>query len=233
MPDVTDQTFATAVMERSAQVPVIVDLWADWCQPCKQLTPILEKVIAETNGAVELAKVNVEENQQVAQMFQVTGIPAVFALKDGKVVDAFQGAKGEGEVREFVSRLLPSAQEEQLDALVAAGDLESLHAALEIQADYVPAVLALAELLIEHEEAEAALGLLNRIPESPETRRIAALARMGDQDVDEIEAKLDQLLTEVKTRDEARQEFVDLLEVMGPEDPRVADYRRRLSSALF
>ena len=90
--DVTDATFATAVIERSKSVPVVVDLWAEWCGPCKTLGPILEKVIAETNGAVELAKVDVDANPRVAQAFAVQSIPAVFALRDGKIVDHFVGA---------------------------------------------------------------------------------------------------------------------------------------------
>ena len=87
MNDVTDATFATAVVERSNTVPVVVDLWAEWCGPCKTLGPILETVIAETGGKVELAKVDVDSNPQTAQAFQVQGIPAVYALKDGKVVE--------------------------------------------------------------------------------------------------------------------------------------------------
>jgi len=80
--DVTDATFATAVLERSKSVPVVVDLWAEWCGPCKTLGPLLEKVIEETGGAVELAKVDVDTNPEIAQAFQVQSIPAVFALKD-------------------------------------------------------------------------------------------------------------------------------------------------------
>ena len=85
--DVTDQTFQADVLTRSAEVPVVVDLWAPWCGPCKTLGPMLEKAVADTDGAVALAKVNVDENPQISQAFQVQGIPAVYALKDGKVVD--------------------------------------------------------------------------------------------------------------------------------------------------
>ena len=99
MGDVTDATFAAEVIERSTQVPVVVDLWAPWCGPCKTLSPIIERVIADTDGAVELAKVNVDENPQVSQAFQVQGIPAVFAIVDGQVVDHFVGAQGEAFVK--------------------------------------------------------------------------------------------------------------------------------------
>ena len=118
--DVTDATFALDVIERSATVPVVVDLWAEWCGPCKTLGPILERVIAETNGAVELAKVDVDANPRVAQAFAVQSIPAVFALRDGQVVDHFVGAVPEGVVREFVERLAPGAS--VVDQLLASGD---------------------------------------------------------------------------------------------------------------
>ena len=90
--DVTDATFASAVIERSMSVPVVVDLWAEWCGPCKVLGPILEKVVNETSGAVELAKVDVDANPQVAEAFKVQSIPAVFAIHEGKIVDTFVGA---------------------------------------------------------------------------------------------------------------------------------------------
>src|SRR3954447_5544339 len=99
MADITDATFEQDVLERSKQVPVVVDLWAPWCGPCKTLGPIIERVIAETDGKVELAKVNVDENPQVSQAFQVQSIPAVYALKDGKVVDGFIGAQPEATIK--------------------------------------------------------------------------------------------------------------------------------------
>lgn len=236
--DVTDASFQTEVLERSQTTPVVVDLWAPWCGPCRTLSPILEKVVGETGGSVVLAKVNVDENPQVAAAFRVQGIPAVYAVSGGKVVDGFIGAQPEAKVREFVDRLAPSQEQQEVDQLVAAGDEESLRQALEIQPDHPGAIVALAELLAgRHDDAasEEALALLRRIPETPDTRRVAALIRTGgeEQSTDEITAELDALLAQVKADDEARQRYVDLLEVLGPEDPRTAEYRKQLTARLF
>ena len=234
--DVTDSTFETAVLERSTEVPVVVDLWAEWCGPCKTLGPILEKVVAETDGDVELAKVDVDANPGVAQAFRVQSIPAVFAIRDKQVVDGFVGAVPEAQVREFVDRLAPGKSE--ADLLVEHGDEASLRKALDLEPDHAGAVVALAELLAERGDSEDALALLARIPETAETRRVAAIARLGDevalaQGDGELEARLDALLARVKDDEDARQEFVDLLETMGADDPRTAQYRRALTSRLF
>src|SRR5918912_1810235 len=104
MADVTDATFERDVLERSTEVPVVVDLWAEWCGPCRTLTPILEKVIGESGGRVELAKINVDENPQASATFRVQSIPAVFAIKDRQIVDHFVGAVPESAVMAFVDR---------------------------------------------------------------------------------------------------------------------------------
>jgi len=232
MADVTDATFETDVVERSKQVAVVVDLWAEWCGPCRQLGPIIEKVVAETNGQVELVKVDVDANPAIAQAFKVQSIPAVYALKNGEVVDGFMGAQGEDQVREFVQRLVEPVELSELDQLLEAGDEASLRAALELEPDNPLAATALAALLIDSDREEEGLILLERVPESPETRRLAALVRAGDIPAD-VDGRLADLLTQVKVDDDARQEFIDLLEVLGGDDPRTADWRRRLSAALF
>lgn len=233
MADITDETFNTDVLERSKTVPVVVDLWAEWCGPCKQLGPIIEQVIAETNGQVELAKVDVDANPQTAQAFQVQGIPAVYAMKDGQVVDGFVGAQGEAEVRAFVAKLLPTEQEQIVEQLLEKGDEASLREVLSAFPDNEGAVHGLARMLAERGDGEEALNLLARLPETAESRQIAALARSGNAESDEIIAKLDALLPRVKGDDEARQEYLDLLELLGAAHAQSGDYRRRLSSALF
>src|ERR1700721_162806 len=118
--DVTDATFQEEVLTRSATVPVIVDLWAPWCGPCKTLGPMLERAVAATDGAVELAKVTVDDNPRVAQSFQVQSIPAVFAISGGQVVDQFIGALPENQVTAFVQGLAPAPSE--ADKLVTVRD---------------------------------------------------------------------------------------------------------------
>jgi putative thioredoxin len=240
--DVSDATFQTEVLDRSATTPVVVDLWAPWCGPCRQLGPILEKVVGETDGKVVLAKVNVDDNPQVAAAFRVQGIPAVYALSGGKVVDGFIGAQGETAVRAFVDKLLPSADDEKVQQLLAAGDEDSLRQAVDLVPDSHDAIVALAELLVGRGgegDVEEATTLLDRIPETAETRRVAALARTGagtgsnGASASDITAKLDALLDRVKQDDAARQEYLDLLEVLGSDDPRTVDYRKRLTARLF
>lgn len=234
--DVTDATFPTEVVERSKQVPVVVDLWAEWCGPCKTLGPILEKVIDETGGKVVLAKVDIDTNRQTADAFQAQSIPAVYALKDGKVVNGFVGAQPEASVREFVAGLLPTEEEDALAGLLAAGDEASLRQVLAAEPGHEQAVVALAELLVAKRDDDAkaeALTLLERIPESADTRRVAALARIGADTRDDVTDELDGLLDRVKDDDAARQRFIDLLEVMGPDDPRTAAYRKQLTARLF
>ena len=223
MIDVTDEDFEQQVVEKSNEVPVVIDLWAPWCEPCKTLGPLLEKVIDAQGGKVIGVKINIDENPGVSQAFKV------------QAVDGFMGAQGEPMLEDFIRRLLPTEEESQIDLLVAAGDEASLRSALELQTDHAEAVLALAELLVLDDRVEEGLSLLERIPESSESRRIAATARTSDSSgqSDEVDAELETLLTQVKGDDAARQRFVDLLEVMSPDDPRTSEWRRKLSTALF
>jgi putative thioredoxin len=238
--DVTDATFQTDVLDRSQQTTVVVDLWASWCGPCKTLGPILDKVVAESPG-VELVKVDVDANPRTATTFQVQSIPAVYAIRDRKVVDSFVGALPEPSVRQWVAGLSPAPTE--VDRLIEAGDEQSLRQALELEPANEKAVLALAAALVAQGDEtgrQEALSVLARLPETTESRHLAAQARLGGElgadalnEDGEIQEKLDGLLERVKDDEVARQEFIDLLEVLGPDDPRTASYRKALTARLF
>ncbi|MGH9115732.1 MAG: tetratricopeptide repeat protein, partial [Acidimicrobiales bacterium] len=180
-------------------------------------------------------------NPRSAARFQVQSIPAVYAIRDRKVVDSFVGALPEPAVRQWVASVVPAPTE--VDRLVAAGDEASLRSAVELEPASEKAVLALASLLVTPGASEAsrqeALALLSRLPETAENRHLAAQARVGDEvdpaasGSDGVDGKLDSLLERVRDDEAARQEFVDLLEVLGPDDPRTASYRKALTSKLF
>jgi putative thioredoxin len=231
--DVTDATFERDVIERSLTTPVIVDLWAPWCGPCRTLGPILEKVTDATDGQVVMVKVNVDENPAISQAFRVQSIPAVYAVAGGQVVDGFVGAQPEHLVEQFVASLLQSPDDDEFTQLLEAGDEASLRQALDMQPDSEDVIVALGELLVADGRNDEALALLARIPETDRTRHLAALARVNLPPDDDHDATLTALLDRVRGDDEARQQFVDILELMGPNDPRTAQYRRQLASRLY
>ena len=236
--DVTDATFEAEVLQRSMTTPVVVDLWAEWCGPCKTLTPILEKVVGEAHGRVVLAKVDVDANPQVAQAFQVQSIPSVFAIDKGQVVGNFMGAQPEAQVRTFVGELMGDAVGDEVSALLARGDEESLRKAIELDPSSKPARALLARFLMEQERLAEAIEVLEATPEpDPDIEAMLEVVRSAAVPpgrVGEIEARLGELLGSVKGDDDARAEFLTLLEELATGNPTAAaDWRKRLSTQLF
>src|SRR3954469_6675501 len=155
--DVTEQDFESRVVERSREVPVVVDFWAEWCGPCRQLTPLLEREAAAREGEVDLVKVDTDANQSLSQAFGIQGIPAVKAFKDGQIVDEFVGAQPPPVVQRFFDGLVPS----EAERLTEAGDEASLRRAVELEPAKGEAAVPLARLLLargEREEAERVLA---------------------------------------------------------------------------
>src|SRR3954447_22228051 len=157
--DITEDQFQSAVLDKSKDVPVVVDFWAPWCGPCRQLTPALERAAAAREGKVELVKVNTDENQNISRAFQVQGIPAVKAFKDGREVAQFVGAVPPAKVESFFDALVPSEAEQ----LVAAGDEASLRKALELEPGRRDARVKLAQLVFDKGERDEALKLIEGI----------------------------------------------------------------------
>ena len=234
MKDVTDATFLTDVIERSKTVPVVVDLWAEWCGPCKTLGPILEKVVEETNGAVELAKVDVDANREIAAAFQVQSIPAVFAIADGKVVDTFVGALPEAQVRAFIEKLAPGAS--KVDQLLDAGDETSLREAVAMDPTNSEAAVALADFLRQEDKLDDAEALLVPFPNVLAAKTVLArirLQRSGVRLDGDLDLTLEHLLEQSATYDALKTQLLEVLDALGPQDPRYVSYRRRLASRLY
>ncbi len=213
--------------------PVIVDFWAPWCGPCKTLTPILEKATDATDGQVVLAKVNVDENPGLSQAFGIQSIPTVVIFKGGQPIDAFAGAQPQHVIEQLVRTLLPDPTQVRVSELLSLGTEESLRDAVALAPGNEDAVCSLAEHLVRTGQAEEALALLARLPETDRVRHIAASARLSMNPVDNYDDELHALLDRVKNDEDARQEYLDILETMGPDDPRTAKYRKLLTARLF
>lgn len=187
--DATAETFETEVLQKSLQTPVLIDFWAEWCGPCKQLGPILEKLASDYNGAFVLAKVDVDKQQELAAAFQVRSIPTVFLVKDGQVVDGFPGALPEGQLREFLKHhgvepaeaIAPSDEAEAAAPLDPHAEVARLRHEVAEAPERDELKLDLALALLKTGAAEEAEQLLDALPAnlSTDDRAVRARARLG------------------------------------------------------
>jgi putative thioredoxin len=242
--DVSEETFESEVVERSRSVPVVVDFWAEWCGPCRTLTPALEAAESAREGKVVLVKVDVDANQALAARFGVQGIPAVKAFRDGTVVDEFVGAVPKAKVEALFDSLVPS----RADELLAAGDELSLREASELEPRRADIAVALARKRLErgaeedalaaveaHEGDFAAEGIVARVElagDGVAAEAFEALDR-GDRTT-ALDALLDAFASaDEDTRERLRRAAVGILSELDPGDPDAIRYRRRLATALY
>jgi putative thioredoxin len=243
--DVTEAEFPGRVLERSSEVPVVVDFWAEWCGPCRQLTPALERAATAREGKVDLAKVDVDANPGLAQAFRVQGIPSVKAFRDGDLASEFTGAIPPPEVERFFDSLVPS----EADELAGSDDEAALRRALTLDPRHTEAATKLARLLLARGEVDEALEILNPVSHDFLAAGLAARARLSRNgselepafeawdrgDHSEALEQLQRAFADARApdqRDAIREAMVGIFTELGPGDPLAREHRRRLSAAL-